>query len=61
MGTVRQFFAGLKAASALVPCESCAGSGFSDKVNRHIWSMEPREKLCPVCNGRGWRVPDQEK
>ena len=37
-------------------CEHCAGTGFSDKVNRGIWTMEPREKVCPECFGRGWKV-----
>jgi hypothetical protein len=27
-------------------CKLCAGSGFSDKVNRHIWAMEPAHLLC---------------
>lgn len=35
-------------------CRPCGGTGFIDKVWRYIWSMEPREKLCPTCGGRGW-------
>lgn len=41
----------------LVPCESCDQSGFSDKVYRGIFIIEPLEKLCRVCGGRGWRLP----
>lgn len=39
---------------ALAPCRACDLTGFTDKVRRHIWSMEPKEKICPTCKGRGW-------
>jgi hypothetical protein len=39
---------------ALEPCRDCGLTGFSDKVKRGVWAMEPREKLCPSCGGRGW-------
>jgi DnaJ-class molecular chaperone len=42
------------------PCADCDGTGFSDKVKRGIWTMEPREKICPSCGGRGW-VPKNSK
>ena len=36
------------------PCEACNMTGFSDKVHRGVWTMEPKEKICPCCGGRGW-------
>lgn len=38
----------------LTPCIPCANTGFSDKVKRGMWTMEPRDKICPLCAGRGW-------
>lgn len=36
------------------PCTDCDSSGFADKVHRGVWVVEPREKLCKACGGRGW-------
>ncbi len=35
-------------------CDDCASTGFADMVWRHPWAMEPRDKICPTCGGRGW-------
>jgi hypothetical protein len=40
-------------------CQSCAGTGFSDRVMRGTWVMQPTDKLCKECHGRGWR-PDRD-
>jgi general stress protein YciG len=41
----------------LKPCEHCDLTGFTDKVRRGMWTMQPREKLCQTCGGRGWVAP----
>lgn len=48
-----------KSAPKLVPCAVCAQTGFADRVWRDAWTMEPREKICPECHGRGWVTPDK--
>ena len=42
------------------PCVDCRQTGFADKVFRGAWAMEPREKICPICAGRGWVRRKQE-
>lgn len=44
--------------SGMEPCPDCDQSGFSDKVHREFFAMEPADKLCGFCNGRGWRLPN---
>lgn len=44
-----------KEAEKLEPCPDCAMTGFSYKVGRGVWTMQPEEKICPACDGRGWR------
>ena len=37
-----------------VPCPQCRMTGFADKVYRGAFTMNPSEKICPDCHGRGW-------
>lgn len=39
-----------------VICDACAGTGFTDKINRQPFAMEPRDKLCPACGASDWRL-----
>lgn len=43
----------------MVNCDDCANTGFIDKVRRDFWTMEPKEKICSICNGRGWIAAPQ--
>lgn len=36
------------------PCRACKSTGFSDKINRGIWAMQPIGLICKICSGRGW-------
>lgn len=46
-----------EARADLVPCKACDLTGFSDKVRRGMFVMEPYEKICKPCQGRGWVQP----
>jgi hypothetical protein len=32
-------------------------TGFADKVNRGVWTMQPAHLVCEKCGGRGWVDP----
>lgn len=46
-----------EARADMVVCKPCSGTGFSDKLRRGMWTMEPKDKICPPCGGRGWVKP----